>query len=107
MVHIRDSDIPALMPRASGGSQFVFYGDCCSGIPGALHEANLAAVNRVVRRLRPVPEFVLFLGDHVFGLTDDYEALQNQWHHTFDAGSESIWREVFSTLRKAPLPMRR
>jgi hypothetical protein len=111
--------IRALRPRDQGGFQFVFYGDCCSGVPGAPFGANFVAVNGALARLDPSPEFVLFLGDHVFGLTSDYARLRQQWrywcdhemawfgrqgiplyhttsnHDTYDTGSEAVWREVF------------
>ena len=56
--------IPALLPQGNG-HQFVLYGDACSGIPGALHERSFAAVNAVVRRLMPQPEFIIFAGDEI------------------------------------------
>jgi len=116
-----NAPIPALEPRTPEGVQFVLYGDCCSGVPGAPYAANFAAVNGVVGRLRPHPEFILFAGDHVYGLTNDYAALREQWrhwreremawlgsdiphypstsnHNTYDAGSEAVWREVFADL---------
>lgn len=116
-----NAPIPVLTPRTPDGAQFVLYGDCCSGIAEAPYAANFAAVNGVVNRLRPRPEFILFAGDHVYGMTDDYEALRGQWrhwretemawlsleiphypstsnHNTYDAGSEAVWREVFADL---------
>ena len=114
--------LSALLPREGNGHQFVFYGDCCSGVPGAPYEANFEAVNRVVARLDPRPDFICFLGDHVRGMTDDYEELRRQWrywhehemawldwgavpvyhttsnHNTYDAGSEEVWRSVFPDI---------
>ncbi len=113
--------ISSLQPRTSDGTQFVLYGDCCSGVPRAPYAANFAAVNGVVSCLRPAPEFILFAGDHVYGMTPDYDALRGQWrhwhdqemawldpaiphypstsnHNTYDAGSETVWREVFADL---------
>ena len=49
--------IAALRPRGPG-HQFVFYGDACSGIAGALHERTFAGVNAAVRRLAPPPAFI-------------------------------------------------
>ncbi len=72
--------IPALLPRGPG-HRFVVYGDACSGVPGAPHERTFAAVNAVVRRLDPPPEFVLFTGDEVAGLTADPDELRAQWGH--------------------------
>lgn len=102
--------------------RFVVYGDCCSGIPGALHEETAASVNRVVAALRPQPEFVCFLGDEVMGLTTDEAALRAQWrywldhemawldrtvtplynvpanHTTYDVMSERVYAEVMTHL---------
>jgi hypothetical protein len=80
--------IPAIVPRG-GGHQFVCYADACSGVPGAPHEATFAAVNAVVSRLRPQPEFICFPGDEVIGLTADDETLRAQWRHWFDV--EMAW----------------
>ena len=38
------ASIPALEPRGPG-HRFVFYGDACSGVPGAPHERTFASVN--------------------------------------------------------------
>lgn len=88
-----DSPIPAILPRpgSTGRSthQFVVYGDSCSGVPGGRHEETTAAVNRVVARLEPGPEFVCFLGDELLGLTTDEAALRQQWAYWFD--HEMAW----------------
>lgn len=113
--------LAALTPRGAG-HQFVAYADACSGVPGAPHEAHLAAVNAVVRRLRPQPEFLCFPGDEIQGLTADAAALRSQWRHwldremawhdrraiplyhatgnhtTYDAPSEAIFREMLADL---------
>ncbi|HET9016723.1 MAG TPA: metallophosphoesterase [Thermomicrobiaceae bacterium] len=114
------SAIPALTSRGPG-HQFVCYADCCSGVPGASHEAAFAAVNAVVARLRPRPEFIAFPGDEVIGLTADVDALRRQWRHwldvemawldpsvpvfhatgnhtTYDAAAEAVFREVLTDL---------
>lgn len=117
--------IPALLPRTPG-HQFVLYGDACSGVPGALHEATFASVNAVIRRLSPQPEFILFPGDEIIGLTSDPDALLAQWRHwldhemawldrektplwhttgnhtTYDAFSEDVFREVLNLPRNGP-----
>jgi hypothetical protein len=80
--------IAALVPRGAG-HQFVCYADACSGVPGALHEGTFAAVNRVVARLKPQPEFVCFPGDEIIGLVADEWELRRQWAHWFD--SEMAW----------------
>jgi len=69
--------------------RFVLYGDCCSGIPGAKHEANFAAVNSVVSQLQPRPDFICFLGDEIKGLVADPAVLREQWKHWF--GREMAW----------------
>ncbi|NKB60547.1 MAG: hypothetical protein GKS00_29925 [Alphaproteobacteria bacterium] len=80
--------IPALTPRGPG-HQFVFYGDSCSGVPNAPHEETFAAVNAVVDRLSPAPDFIVFPGDEVIGLTADADALRAQWRHWLDV--EMAW----------------
>jgi hypothetical protein len=92
---VRNS-IPALLPRGKG-HQFLLYGDSCSGVPGALHEKTFASVNAVVQRLRPQPEFILFPGDEIIGLTPDPDALRAQWRYWFD--TEMAW------LDRAAIPI--
>ena len=77
---VSEPAIPALLPRGAG-HQFVCYADSCSGVPGALHETTFAAVNRVVARLTPQPEFVCFPGDEIIGLVADEGVLRRQWTH--------------------------
>lgn len=113
-----DEPIYALRPRSRSGHQFVVYGDSCSGVPGGRHEATFARINSVLSRLSPGPEFICFLGDEIVGLTHDAGELRRQWrywqdhemawlvgqaiplyrttgnHTTFDAQSESIFREM-------------
>jgi len=90
------NSIPALLPRGNG-HQFLLYGDSCSGVPGALHEKTFASVNAVAQRLRPQPEFILFPGDEIIGLTPDPDALRAQWRHWFD--TEMAW------LDRASIPI--
>lgn len=118
----KSESIPALLPEAGRGYQFVCYADSCSGVPGALHEATFAAVNAIVARLCPPPEFICFPGDEISGLTADREVLRQQWQHwlthemawldrqvtplyhttgnhtTYDAASEAVFREVLAHL---------
>jgi hypothetical protein len=113
--------IPALLPRGPG-HQFVVYADACSGIPGQPHEQTFASVNAVIRRLDPHPDFILFPGDEIAGLTADPAELRAQWHHwhhhemawldrertpvwpttgnhtTYDPASEAIFRDVHAHL---------
>ena len=112
----------ALRPRGPG-HQFVFYGDACSGIPGAPHALNFAAINRVIQNLSPPPEFLLFLGDEIAGLTPDTTELKAQWrywldqemawrkmplwhttsnHTTYDTASEAVFRDVLNLPRNGP-----
>jgi hypothetical protein len=122
--------IPALLPSGNG-HQFVLYGDACSGVPGALHEKTFAAVNAVVRRLAPQPEFIVFTGDEIAGLTPDPELLRSQWRHwldnemawldrgvipiwhstgnhtTYDEMSEQIFRETLDAPRNGPIGQER
>jgi hypothetical protein len=80
--------IPALIPR-DPGHQFVLYGDACSGVPGAPHEKTFASINAVVRRLKPAPEFIIFTGDEITGLTADPRALREEWRYWIDR--EMAW----------------
>ncbi len=113
--------IPALTPRGKG-HQFVCYADCCSGIPDAPHEATFAAVNHVVARLSPRPDWICFPGDEIRGLAADQETLRRQWHYwfehemawldreaiplyhttgnhtTYDPSSEQVFREVLADV---------
>jgi hypothetical protein len=113
--------IPSLVPRGPG-HQFVVYGDACSGVPGALHERTFAAINTVLRRLAPAPEFIGFLGDEIVGLTADPDELRRQWrywleqemgwldretiplwhttgnHTAYDPMSEAVFQEVLGHL---------
>lgn len=89
-----DEPITALLPK-SGGHQFVLYGDSCSGIPNALHERTFAEVNAIVKRLTPQPEFILFPGDEIIGLTPDPASLREQWKHWFEV--EMAWLDRHKT----------
>jgi hypothetical protein len=91
---VAGSSIAALTARGSG-HRFVFYGDACSGVPGAPHEATLAATNQVVRRLDPGPEFVIFAGDEIVGLTTDEAELEAQWRYWLD--HEMAWLDRTAT----------
>lgn len=119
------SSIPSLLPKGPG-HQFVLYGDSCSGVLGALHEKTFASVNAVLRRLDPPPEFILFPGDEIIGLTADADDLRQQWRHwfkkemgwldraktplwhttgnhtTYDEMSEQIFREVLQLPENGP-----
>jgi len=96
--------ISALRPRTKDGAQFVLYGDCCSGVPGTPFAANFAAVNQVVQRLRPAPDFIVFAGDHVYGMTDDYQALRSQWRHWHDREMSSLESAHSRGMEQMPWP---
>ena len=74
---------------AGDGRQFVFYGDSCSGVPGAPHEANFRRVNDIVQALDPPPEFIVFPGDEVIGLVTEESQLRAQWRHWLEV--EMAW----------------
>lgn len=119
------NSIPSLLPRGNG-HQFLLYGDSCSGVPNALHEKTFAAVNAVVQRLTPQPEFILFPGDEIIGLTSDPDVLHAQWrywldhemawldravipiwhttgnHTTYDVTSETVFRAVLDLPDNGP-----
>lgn len=102
--------------------RFVFYGDCCSGIPGTPFEKTFARINTVLQQLNPPPEFIVFLGDHIMGPYAEGHRLQDQWdywfnremgwldtgriplyhttsnHDTPDAAAEAVWREVVTGI---------
>ena len=102
------------------GYHFVIYGDSCSGIPKAKHESNLVSINSVLKNLEEKPEFIIFPGDEITGLTNDEQYLKNQWdywinkemrwvkqnkiplynstgnHTTYNKMSERVFKEVFS-----------
>ena len=118
---MKTEPVAALMPHGPG-HQFVFYGDCCSGIPGAASESTFAQVNAALRRLDPPPDFIVFLGDHIAGKPTDVDHVRRQWYHwlteemawldsdrtplyhvtsnhdTFDEASEEVWREMFPDI---------
>ena len=83
-----DTPIAALEPRGEG-HRFVLYGDACAGVPGGRHEETFARVNSVVGRFAPAPEFVVFPGDEIIGLTRDEAVLRAQWRHWFEV--EMAW----------------
>lgn len=76
------SSIPILKSRA-GGHHFLVYGDSCSGIAGAPHEATFRQVNAAIDALDTPPDFICFLGDEIMGLTTDENELRRQWQHFF------------------------
>lgn len=83
-----DQKITALNPNVAGW-QFVIVGDSCSGVPGHLHEKNLSKISRVIRRLRPLPQAIIFPGDEILGLVTNESVLRKQWSHFLD--EEMAW----------------
>ena len=75
--------IPSLRAKQDG-HQFVVYGDSCSGVPGAPHEATFRQVNAAIGALDTPPDFICFLGDEIMGLTNDAAKLRRQWRHFFN-----------------------
>jgi hypothetical protein len=91
-------------------------------VPGAPHEQTFAQINQIVSRLTPAPQFIVFPGDEVVGLTSDREALRAQWqywndvemkwldgsdipiyhttsnHTVYDGMSEAVFREFLNHL---------
>ena len=110
------------------GHQFILYGDSCSGVPKALHEKTHAKINNIIKTLSPPPEFIIFPGDEVIGLTTDETALRQQWqywlnhemawldqtaiplynctgnHTTYSPMSERIFAEMLSHLPRNGAP---
>lgn len=60
--------------------QFVVYGDACSGRPNTINSRTLAALNAMLSRRR-TPDFVLFMGDEISGLSHSRAHMQSQWDH--------------------------
>ena len=70
--------LPALTPRGPG-HQFVLYGDSCSGVPNGRHEKAHATINNVVGKFEPQPDFIIYPGDEIIGLTASESELRRQW----------------------------
>ena len=64
-------------------------------MPDAPHERTFAAVNGVIRRLKPPPEFILFPGDEIIGLTTDQAEVEAQWRYWLD--HEMAWLDRTET----------
>jgi len=80
--------IGSLLPDGVG-HQFVLYGDSCSGVAGQIHAENLKKINSVIANLSATPEFILFPGDEIIGLTDDEAELRGEWRRFFE--EEMAW----------------
>jgi hypothetical protein len=119
MLRAQAATIRAIRPRSNDGVQFVVYADCCSGQPGTRAEMNFAAVNEIIRRLEPQPEFLIFPGDHISGSQDPEEHRRQfrywldhemKWasdrhipiyhttsnHNTWTKDMETVYREVMA-----------
>ncbi len=88
------AQIPALLPRGAGHC-FVVYGDSCSGLPGGPHERTFASVNGVVSRFSPQPDFIIFAGDEIAGLTTSEAELKEQWRYWLEV--EMAWLDRQAT----------
>ncbi len=88
------AQIHALVPRGNGHC-FVVYGDSCSGLPGAPHESTFAGINAVVSRFSPRPDFIVFPGDEIAGLTSSESELKEQWRYWLDV--EMAWLDRLAT----------
>jgi len=82
--------IPALTAQPSG-YQFVLIGDPHTVTQGS----QFQAVNAVIDRLQPPPEFVCLAGDHVWGCTEDEKALRDQWQQWFGQNKSLLTRRIF------------
>lgn len=78
----------ALLPDGAGLS-FVWYGDCCSGVPGEANEANFSAVNAIFQSLEVMPDVTFFVGDNILGGEIPEGEFQAQWRYWFD--HEMAW----------------
>jgi hypothetical protein len=85
---VHPQPIASIRPNGPGTS-FVWYGDCCSGIPGGSNEANFAAVNAVFQRLDTMPEVTFFVGDSIVGGEIPADAFRAQWRYWID--QEMAW----------------
>ena len=74
--------------------QFIIYGDSCSGVPNAPHEKTHAKINNIISKLLPTPEFIIFPGDEVIGLTADEAELKKQWQYWLN--HEMAWLDTAS-----------
>jgi calcineurin-like phosphoesterase family protein len=74
--------IKAMKPQP-GGIQFVMYADSTSGRPDGPNALDLAALNRLILRLSPAPEFIVFPGDHIGG-SENLEEHRRQWRYFLD-----------------------
>ena len=82
--------IPALTPRPTG-RQFVLIGDSHAVSEGS----QFQAINAVIDRLRPAPEFVCLAGDHVWGWTEDVTVLKEQWRQWFSQNKSLLRHTIF------------
>lgn len=84
--------IHSLLPEGPGIS-FVWYGDCCSGLPGEANEANFTEVNAIFQRLDVMPDVTFFVGDSILGGDIPEDEFRAQWRYWLD--HEMAW---FSSL---------
>lgn len=68
--------------------QFIMMGDSTARVPRrGVQKDHFQALGDVVQGVAPVPEFLLFLGDHFWGYTQDEADLRAQWREWFAAAA--------------------
>ena len=77
----RTNLIKSITPGSEKGYQFVLYSDSCSGVKGTVEEKAFKKMNSVIKELDPLPQFILFPGDEIIGLTPKEEELLHQWEY--------------------------
>jgi hypothetical protein len=82
--------IPALAAQPTG-HQFVLIGDSHTVSQGS----QFQAINAVIDRLQPPPEFVCLAGDHVWGWTEDEQALREQWRQWSSQNKSLLTHRIF------------
>jgi hypothetical protein len=82
--------IPALT-SPTGGRQFVLIGDSHTVSEGS----QFQAINTVIERLQPAPEFICLAGDHIWGWTEDVTIVNEQWQQWFAHNSRLLRYPIF------------
>lgn len=77
----RNNLIKSIIPRSKKGYQFVLYSDSCSGVKGTVEEKAFKKMNRIIKELDHIPQFIIFPGDEIIGLTPNEAELINQWEY--------------------------
>lgn len=78
----------ATLRAQPGARQFIMMGDSTARVPRrGVQKDHFQALGSVVQSVIPVPEFLLFLGDHFWGYTEDEADLRAQWREWFAAAA--------------------